>query len=101
MGTSTETATISREIIEKTIESLPVQNRTMIRLLLLQYQDVEKEDIEYIAADQPDSRFQAGEQPSRKFQETFGEGTQEVTDRTEQYRHLFRETRERPWLQIE
>ncbi len=101
MSTSTETATISREIIEKTIESLPIQSRTMIRLLLLQYQDVEKEDIEYIAADQPDSRFQAGEQPSRKFQQTFGEGTHEVADRTEQYRHLFRQKRERPWLQIE
>ena len=72
MSTSTETLSISRELIEKTIEALPVQNRTMIRLLLLQYQDIEKEDIEYIASDQPDSRFQAGEQPSRKFQQTFG-----------------------------
>ena len=101
MSTSTETATISRELIEKTIESLPVQSRTMIRLLLLQYQDIEKEDIEYIAVDQPDSRFQAGEQPSRKFQQTFGEGTVHVTSRIEQYRQLFRQKRERPWLQIE
>ena len=51
MSTFTETTTISREVIEKTIESLPAQSRTMLRLLLLQYQDVEKEDIEYIAAD--------------------------------------------------
>ena len=101
MSTSTETATIPRELIEKTIESLPIQGRTMIRLLLLQYQDVEKEDIEYIAVDQPDSRFQAGEQPSRKFQQTFGEGTHQVASRIEQYRQLFRQKRERPWLQIE
>ena len=99
MNTSTETTPISRELIEKTIEALPVQNRTMIRLLLLQYQDIEKEDIEYIANDQPDSRFQAGAQPSSKF--SVGEGVIEVTDRAEQYRHLSQQKRERPWLQIE
>ena len=99
MNTSTETTPISRELIEKTIEALPVQNRTMIRLLLLQYQDIEKEDIEYIANDQPDSRFQAGAQPSSK--NSVGEGVIEVTDRAEQYRHLSQQKRERPWLQIE
>ncbi|MEC9006229.1 MAG: hypothetical protein VX564_04820 [Nitrospirota bacterium] len=99
MNTSTETTPISRELIEKTIEALPVQNRTMIRLLLLQYQDIEKEDIEYIANDQPDSRFQAGKQPSSKF--SVGEGVIEITDRAEQYRHLSQQKRERPWLQIE
>ena len=99
MSTFTETTTISREVIEKTIESLPAQSRTMLRLLLLQYQDVEKEDIEYIAADQPDSRFQAGEQPSSKV--STGEGGIEVANRIEQYRQLFRQKRERPWLQIE
>ena len=99
MNTSTETTPISRELIEKTIEALPVQNRTMIRLLLLQYQDIEKEDIEYIANDQPDSRFQAGAQPSSKF--SVGEGVIEITDRAEQYRHLSQQKRERPWLQIE
>lgn len=99
MDTTTAPLNISRELIESTIASLPVQNRTMIRLLLLQYLDLEQEDIEYMAADQPDSRFLAGEQPRKK--PSIGEAVREIRDRAHQYSHLFRQKRERPWLQIE
>ena len=99
MSTTTESFCISREHIDTAIQSLPVQNRTMIRLLLLQYQDIDKEEIEYMAADQPDSRFMAGEQPASK--PSIGEAVREVKDRIDQYSHLFRQKRERPWLQIE
>ena len=99
MSTATASVSIPREHIEAAIESLPVQNRTMIRLLLLQYQDLDKEDIEYMATDQPDCRFMAGVQPMSKL--WIGETIREVGDRVEQYRRLFRQKRERPWLQIE
>ena len=45
------------EQIQKTLEGLPIQNRTMVRLLLLQYFDVHQDEIDYMATDQPDSRF--------------------------------------------
>ena len=99
MSTTTVSVSIPREDIEATIESLSVQNRTMIRLLLLQYQDVTKEGIEYIAADQPDSRFMAGVQPTSK--PWIGEAIREVGARVDQYRLFLRQKRERPWLQIE
>ena len=99
MSTTTVSVSIPREDIEATIESLSVQNRTMIRLLLLQYQDVTKEDIEYIAADQPDARFMAGVQPTSK--PWIGEAIREVGARVDQYRLFLRQKRERPWLQIE
>jgi len=99
MSTTTASPSISREQIETTIASLAVQNRTMIRLLLLQYLDLEKEDIEYMAADQPDSRFMAGGQPISK--PSIGEAVREIGARVDQYSRLFRQKRERPWLQIE
>lgn len=99
MSTTTVSVSIPREDIEATIESLSIQNRTMIRLLLLQYQDVTKEGIEYIAADQPDARFMAGVQPTSK--PWIGEAIREVGARVDQYRLFLRQKRERPWLQIE
>ena len=98
MSMTTASCSIPREFIEATIASLSLQHQTMIRLLLLQYQDIEKDSIEYIAEDQPDSRFMAGEQPTCK--PAIGEAVREVGARVEQYRRLFRQKRERPWLQI-
>jgi hypothetical protein len=97
--TTTKPFSIPKEHIQASIDSLSVQNRTMIRLLLLQYQDLVPEDIEYMAADQPDSRFMAGGQPTNK--PSIGEAVREVGARMEQYRKLFRQKRERPYLQIE
>jgi len=99
MSTTTTTYSIPKELIDLAIDSLAVQNRTMIRLLLLQYQDLVTEDIEYMATDQPDSRFLAGVQPT--FKPSIGEAVREITARVEQYRLLFRQKRERPALQID
>lgn len=99
MSTTTALFTLSREHIEEALKSLPVQNRTMIRLLLLQYQDLDKEEIEYMAVDQPDSRFSAGEQPLEK--PWVGEAARDIGARIDQYSRLFRQKRERPALQIE
>ena len=99
MSTTTISPSIPREHIEATLESLPIQNRTMIRLLLLQYQDLKPEEIEYMANDQPDSRFMAGAQPTSK--PWVREAVREVGARAEQYHLFLRQKRERPWLQIE
>ena len=54
------TNSLSSEQIESLINELSIQHRTMIRLLLIQYFEVTRDEIEYMAADQPDSRFMAG-----------------------------------------
>lgn len=87
------------ELIETVVEGLSPQNRTMIRLLLLQYLDTSQEDILYMAEDQPDSRFMAGGQPAKKASVT--EGAREIAARADQYKKYLRQKRERPWLQIE
>jgi len=87
------------DLIETVIEALPVQNRTMIRLLLLQYLELSQEDILYMSQDQPDSRFQAGGQPEKKASDT--EGAREISARANQYKQFLRQKRERPWLQID
>jgi len=99
MSTTTKSPSIPHEHIEATLESLSIQNRTMLRLLLLQYQDLKQEEIEYMASDQPDARFMAGAQPTSK--PWVGEAVREVGARAKQYRLLFRQKRERPWLQLE
>ncbi len=85
--------------IEESVNELPIQSRTMIRLLMIQYFPITQDEIEYMAADQPDSRFMAGEQPKEK------RGTKEailnVSNRVGQYQLLFRQKRERPGLQID
>lgn len=90
---------LTKEHIEAVIGKMPVQYRTMIRLLLLQYLDVSQEDVEYMAADQPDSRFPSGLQPDNK-KKSFLEGVQSVASRAAQYRQLYRQKRERPWWEI-
>ena len=92
-------SSLTIDLIETVIEGLPIQNRTMIRLLLLQYLDISKEDILYMAEDQPDSRFLAGGQPAKKASVT--EGAKEISARADQYKNFLRQKRERPWLQIE
>ncbi len=90
---------LTSEHIESVVESLSVQSRVMIRLLLLQYLEVPREDIQFIAEDQPDSRFLAGGQPLIKQHAVAA--VVEITDRIAQYSRFFRQKRERPWLQIE
>ena len=93
------TNTLSFEQIENVLNGLPIQNRTMIRLLLLQYFDIPYEEIEYMATDQPDSRFMAGNQPEEK--RFTREAVQDITSRINQYQLFFRQKRERPALQLD
>lgn len=89
---------VTQDHIVSVIESLPVQGRIMLRLLLVQYLDVVPEDIEYIAADRPDPRFQSGFKPT--VQTISRETLDSVADRVAQYRTQLRQKREQAWLQI-
>jgi len=93
------TNALSYEQIETLVNGLSIQNRTMIRLLLLQYFDVPQDEIEYLVIDQPDSRFMAGVQPEKKI--FTREAVQEVSNRIGQYQLFFRQKRERPALQLD
>ncbi|MCA9460761.1 MAG: hypothetical protein R3B83_04480 [Nitrospirales bacterium] len=86
------------EHIESTIQSLPLQYRTMLRLLLLQYFDVQQDEIDYMATDQPDSRFLAGVQP--KGRTLTLEAVQNITSRANQYKTFYRQKRERPGMHV-
>ncbi len=90
---------LKKEHIESVVESLPIQNRIMIHLLLLQYLEVTQEDIEHIAGDRPDPRRQMGEKsPQHNLSR---HAIESVADRVEQYRSQVRQKRERIWLQLE
>ena len=93
------TTTLSYAQIAALINGLAIQNRTMIRLLLLQYFDVPPDEIEYMAIDQPDSRFMAGNQPEEK--RFTREAVQDISSRIGQYQLFFRQKRERPGLQVD
>ena len=85
--------------IESAVNGLPIQSRTMIRLLMIQYFNVTQDEIEYMATDQPDSRFMSGEQPKEK--RFTREAVEIVSNRAGQYQLFLRQKRERPGLQIE
>jgi hypothetical protein len=91
--------TLRFEDIEATIQSLPIQSRTMLQLLLLQYMDVSQEAIDYMAGDQPDSRFGSGNQPKGKTISL--EAVRNVTSRANQYKGHYRQKRERPGMHID
>ena len=57
MTTAITHSPLTFELIETVIETLPVQSRIMVRLLLLQYLEPSEEDIQFIVEDQPDSRL--------------------------------------------
>ncbi len=90
---------LTPDLINSVVNSLPVQGRIMLRLLLLQYLDVTAEDIAYMAADRPDPRFQAGGKSIVPY--VSNETLQGIADRVAQYRTHVRKKRERAWLQIE
>ncbi len=95
----TTTATsLTFQDIESTIQALPVQNRAMLQLMLLQYLDVTQDEIDYMAADQPDSRFLAGNQPKDKKLSL--ESVRNVTSRANQYKGYYRQKRERPGMHV-
>jgi hypothetical protein len=90
---------LTAEQVEEVVGALPIQGRIMLRLLLLQYLDVTREEVEYMAADRPDPRFAAGGKPITPYlsQETI----QSITDRAAHYRAQIRHRRERASLQAE
>jgi len=90
---------IQFEQIETALQALPLQNRTMLQVLLLQYIDLTQEAIDYMAADQPDSRFASGKQPLGKTISL--EAVQTVTARANQYKGYYRQKRERPGMHVE
>ncbi len=90
---------LAYEQIESALEALPIQNRAMLQLLLLQYVDVSQEAIDYMATDQPDSRFLSGKQPLGKTISL--EAVQNVTSRSNQYKGYYRQKRERPGMHVE
>jgi hypothetical protein len=92
-------APLTSEIVESTINALPVQGRIMLRLLLIQYLDLTQEDIDYIAADRPDPRFVSGAKPL--VQVVAKETIVAITNRVAQYRAQTRRKREQIWLQSE
>lgn len=87
------------EDVESTIQSLPIQSRAMLQLLLLQYMDVSQEGIAYMANDQPDSRFGSGKQPTENKLSL--EAVRNVTSRADQYKGYYRQKRERPGMHID
>lgn len=92
------TALTEQQIISA-INALPHQGRIMLRLLLLQYLDLEPEDVDYMAADRPDPRMQAGAKPT--VQSISREDLEFLHKRIAQYRASSRQKRERVWLQLE
>ncbi len=90
---------LTKSLIEDTVATLPPQYQAMIRLLLIQYLDVQPSDIEYMMKDGPDPRMQLGIQVTA--QNVSKHALQRVSDRADQYRDQVRQKRERMWLQME
>jgi hypothetical protein len=90
---------ITAEQVRTVVDSLPIQGRIMLRLLLLQYLDVLQEDLEHMAMDRPDPRFHAGGKPTTPYLSR--DAVEAITTKLEQYRGQIRHRRERAWLQRE
>jgi hypothetical protein len=88
---------LTAEQVENVIAALPLQGRIMLRLLLLQYLDVNQEEIEYMAADRPDPRFHAGGKSTLTYLSR--EAVEGIAARVAQYRDQIRHRRERAWSQ--
>ncbi len=90
---------LTPELIQSTINALPIQGRVMLRLLLIRYLDLTQEDIDYMAADRPDPRFVSGAKPLVPV--ITHETMQSLVNRVAQYREQTRRKREQIWLQGE
>ena len=90
---------LTEPLIATAVNNLPIQGRIMLRLLLLQYLDVAREDIEYMTADRPDPRLQAGVKPT--ITTPSKDAIEGVSNRVAQYRMRSRQRRERSGLQVE
>lgn len=90
------TSSLTTEMIEEVISSLPIQGRIIIRLLLIQYLDVTHEEILYMVADRPDPRCVSGKKPVTTMTQ---ESITAMVERRNEYRRRVRLRRERTWLQ--
>ena len=93
------TSPLTADIIRSTIDTMPMQGRIMLRLILLQHLDITDEELLYIVADQPDPRCVSG--TKRIHDVLTKESIKAVTGRRDQYRRQVRLKRERTWLQCE
>ncbi len=93
------TSPLTADIIRSTIDTMPMQGRIMLRLILLQHFDITDEELLYIVADQPDPRCVSG--TKRIHDVLTKESIKAVTGRRDQYRRQVRLKRERTWLQCE
>jgi hypothetical protein len=90
------TPSLTADMVQEVIASLPIQGRIMIRLLLLQYLDVTHDDILYMVSDRPDPRCVSGKKPITAMTQ---ESITAMITRRDEYRRRARLRRERTWLQ--
>jgi hypothetical protein len=90
---------LTPELIESVINSLPIQGRIMLRLILLQHFDVTEEEIRYMTADRPDPRCVAGSKPTHNI--LTQDAIKAVAEKRDQYLRHVRLKRERMKLQCD
>ena len=98
-ATTTPASPLTPALIESVINSLPIQGRITLRLILLQHFDVTEEEIRYMVADRPDPRCVAGSKPTHNA--LTHDAIKGVTEKRDQYLRHVRLKRERTWLQCE
>jgi hypothetical protein len=98
-ATATPASPLTPALIESVINSLPIQGRITLRLILLQHFDVTEEEIRYMTADRPDPRCVAGSKPTHNI--LTQDAIRAVTEKRDQYLRHARLRRERTWLQCE
>ena len=96
MSSTLATSPFSANLIQEVVETLPIQGRIMIRLLLLQYLDLPEDEILYMVSDRPDPRCVSGTKPVTTMTQ---ESIAAMTNRRDEYRRRARLRRERTWLQ--
>lgn len=101
MGTATAATAspLTPALIESVINSMPIQGRITLRLILLQHFDVTEEEIHYMTADRPDPRCVAGSKPTHNI--LTQDAIRAVTEKRDQYLRHVRLRRERTWLQCD
>jgi hypothetical protein len=90
---------LTPDLIESVINSMPIQGRITLRLILLQHFDVTEEEIRYMTADRPDPRCVAGSKPTHNI--LTQDAIKSVTEKRDQYLRHVRLRRERMWLQCD
>ncbi len=96
MSSTLTTSPFTADLIQEVVETLPIQGRIMIRLLLLQYLDLPEDEILYMVSDRPDPRCVSGTRPVTTMTQ---ESIAAMTNRRDEYRRRARLRRERTWLQ--